>query len=297
MLTIGRVALRIVVGAVVGLGALAAIGGVLLCENALRPSRRVVAASRPAGWEEVTLRTADGVRLAAWLRRPSGGGRRCVVLLHGIADSRSSQLGLAPMFLDSGYAVLIPDSRGHGESGGEIISYGVMEKWDVLAWVNWLRASGCGEVFGLGESMGAAILLQAAAEQPVFRAIVTESSFASLRWIAEDRLVQHLPGQGFFRRVVARTVVAGGFVYAHLRYGLDLDAAAPVRSAAHLRTPVLLIQGLSDTNVMPEHAKAIAAASLCVSLWFVPGAQHAGAAAADPEGFRRRVLGWFERAG
>jgi alpha-beta hydrolase superfamily lysophospholipase len=280
-----------------GAGFLAGVGGPLLCENALRPLRQTVAA-RPS-WETVTIRPAGGPRLAAWFLRPAQAGPAdagCVMILHGIGDTRAGGLGLAPMFLEKGYAVLLPDTRGHGESGGETISYGVIERWDALAWAGWLRAGGCREVFGLGESMGAAILLQAAAERPAFRAVVAECPFASLRWIAEDRIVQRLSGPPAFRRAVARILVTGGFWYARLRYRLDLDAAAPVRSVERLRTPVLLIQGLEDANVSPAHARAIAASGRCVTLWLVPGAGHTGAAAADPEGFRRRVLGWFQAA-
>ena len=36
------------------------------------------------------------------------------------------------MFLEEGYSVLLPDSRGHGTSGGELVTYGLLEKRDVL---------------------------------------------------------------------------------------------------------------------------------------------------------------------
>ncbi len=281
-------------GVVAAVAALAGIGGAVLCENALHPVRRVVAA-RP-GLETVTIRQPGGPRLVAWFLRPAAGNGGCVMMLHGIGDTRAAALGLAPMFIERGYAVLLPDSRGHGSSGGQTVSYGATERWDVIEWTRWLRAAGCREIFGLGESMGAAILLQAAAEQPVFRAIVAECPFASLRWVAEDRVVQRLPGPPAFRHTVARILVTAGFWYARLRYHLDLDAAAPVKSVERLRTPVLLIEGLRDNNVSPAHARAIAAAGRSVTLWLVPGAGHTGAAAADTEGFKRRVLGWFQAA-
>ena len=281
-------------GSLAGAGVLAGIGGPLLSENALRPLRQPVAAR--AGWETVTIRPAGAPRLAAWFRRPALGNGGCVMILHGIDDTRAGSLGLAPMFLEKGYGILLPDSRGHGESGGETISYGLLERWDALAWAHWLRGAGCREIFGLGESMGAAILLQAAAERPAFRAIVAECPFASLRWIAEDRIMQRLSGPPAFRLIVARILVTGGLWYTRLRYGLDPDAAAPARSVERLSTPVLLIHGLRDTNVSPAHARAIAAHGRSVTLWLVTGAGHTGAAAADPEGFKRRVLSWFQAA-
>ena len=288
----GKAVTWIGAGVVAGVAALAGIGGALLCENALHPARRAVAAR--SGLETIAIRPPGGPRLVAWFLRPAAGSGGCVMILHGIGDTRAAALGLATMFLEKGYGVLLPDSRGHGDSGGDTVSYGVTEKWDVIEWTHWLQAAGCREIFGLGESMGAAILLQAAAERPAFRAVVAECPFASLRWIAEDRIVQRLSGPLTFRHMVARILVTCGFWYARSRYDLDLDAAAPARSVERLRTPVLLIQGLFDDNVSPAHARAIAASGRSVTLWLVPGAGHTAAAAADPKGFRWRVLGWFQ---
>ena len=65
------------------------------------------------------------------------------MVLHGIGDSRQGSAGFAPLFLDQGYSVLLPDSRGHGASGGELVTYGLWEKYDVLDWARWLRQHDC----------------------------------------------------------------------------------------------------------------------------------------------------------
>jgi len=78
------------------------------------------------------------------------------------------------MFLAEGYAVLVPDIRGHGRSGGDLVTYGVREKYDALDWAHWMRREGCVTLYGLGESLGAAILIQATAVEPVFSAVVAE---------------------------------------------------------------------------------------------------------------------------
>jgi fermentation-respiration switch protein FrsA (DUF1100 family) len=89
------------------------------------------------------------------------------------------------MFLNQGYAVLLPDSRAHGASEGRFVTYGLLEKYDVLAWASWMKRAGCANLYGLGESLGASILIQAAAVQSVFAAIVAECPYADLREIAE----------------------------------------------------------------------------------------------------------------
>src|SRR5881396_1988411 len=60
----------------------------------------------------------DGAMLKAWWF-PSATPANCVLVLHGIGDSRTGGAGFAPMLLAAGYSVLVPDLRAHGESGGE----------------------------------------------------------------------------------------------------------------------------------------------------------------------------------
>jgi hypothetical protein len=140
-----------------------ATGGVF-CAATLHVPRRV--GPMPPGAETVEIAAADGARLSAWWMRPAVSNGNCVAVLHGIGDSRVGSAGFAPLFLNEGYSVLLPDSRGHGASGGRFVTYGLFEKYDALAWADWMRRAGCGKVYGSGESLGAAVLIQAAAVRP-----------------------------------------------------------------------------------------------------------------------------------
>jgi hypothetical protein len=274
------------------LALLLAGAGAILCENTLRVPRRPAPAN-PAPM--VQLRATDGAVLKAWFLTPPAHPAGCVILLHGIADSRESGLGLAAILVQEGYAVLLPDSRAHGESGGELVTYGLLEKTDVLGWADWLRNAGCSRIFGLGESLGAAILIQAAAERPAFDAIVAECPFSNLRAIAAERVVQFLGRPTPLWRSLAPAFVQSAAVYAQVRYGIDIDGVSPLAAARHLRTPLLLIHGLEDRNIAPWHSRALAGANANATLWLVPGAGHTNASAVDPAEFRRRVLEWFAR--
>ncbi len=108
-------------------------GGIVLCEVAMHVPRRTVAGV-PAGGaiRAVEIRARDGIRLRAWMVPPSQPTSNCVIVLHGIGDSRQSALGFAPLFTAHRYAVLAPDSRSHGESGGDFVTYGVLEADDPL---------------------------------------------------------------------------------------------------------------------------------------------------------------------
>jgi uncharacterized protein len=268
--------------------------GIVFCSAALHVPRKPVPNSptlAAVGHQATTINTVsltarDGAKLDGWFIDAKRPPKSCVMVLHGIADSRVGSAGFAPMFLDAGYSVLIPDSRAHGTSGGDIVTYGLLEKYDVIDWIAWLRGAGCTSIYGLGESLGAASLIQACSLAPVFRAAVAESSYSDLRSIAEYRVSE-------FSRLASRFLVSSGMIVARLRYGLDLEQASPRDAISRAQTPILLIHGLEDKQTPASHSIAIAAANPSARLWLVPGAGHTAAAAAAPAEFRRRVLDWF----
>jgi len=215
------------------------------------------------------------------------------MVLHGIGDSRQGGAGYAPIFLDEGYSVLLPDSRAHGSSGGELVTYGLLEKSDVISWAYWLRQHDCKALYALGESLGGSVLIQAAALGTDFRAIVAESPFADLTAIAEFRVRQifHLPP--LLQSVIPSLLVPNSMTYARFRYGIALRQVQPIESISRTATPILLIYGLRDSRTPYWHSQALARASASSVLWLVPNAEHTGAYSTAPAEFRRRVLGWF----
>lgn len=261
----------------------------ILCRKTLRGYPR--SEPGPPNSTTVTIVAQDGALLSASWLRSSGTDGNCVIVLHGIGDSRMGVAGFAPMFLNEGYSVLLPDSRAHGESGGKFVTYGLLERHDVIAWANWLKRAGCRKLYGVGESLGAAVLIEAAAIQPVFSAIVAECPYADFRELSEYRVA----GSGRVPAAVARVIVAGTLAYTAWVYRLDLRRVSPVDSIARASTPILLIHGLADTLTPPYNSVRLARANPRNSLWLVPKALHTGAFLAAPEEFRKRVLNWFSR--
>lgn len=172
--------------------------------------------------------------LRAWsihAAHPNGGA---VILLHGMADTREGVAGYAFTFLRHGYSVLLPDSRAHGVSGGDAATYGVLERDDVRRWAQWQRPQTPGCEYLFGESMGAAIAIQASAVTPGICAVVTESSFASFYEIANDRISQYTGMGLWFPRTIAAPARDLALLYGALRFHVDLADASPVRAIAGL---------------------------------------------------------------
>lgn len=205
--------------------------------------------------------------------RATQASQRCLLILHGVGSSRRDMPGMRANFRAVGYNVLLPDSRGHGESCGAQVTYGVLERGDFHRWIGFLEKQDCAEgIYVLGLSMGAAIVIEALADEPRVRAAAEESSFSSFAAIGEDRIHQMIPALG----MLARPIVGLGFGYARLRHGLDLWDASPAAAAPKIKIPVLLIHGTEDTNIDPKHSRALLPLFARAELWMVPGAKHVG---------------------
>jgi len=284
---------------------LCAIAGVVLCEGGVMvpPQLRIVpspklaeftAGQTGATWRAAQITAADGIALRAWLFQPRVANGKGVILLHGVVDSRQGTLGDARILLRQGYTVLTPDSRAHGESGGVIMSYGLREVDDVRRWAEWLaQQEGVRELFGLGHSMGASILLQAVGAGVPLRALVADCPFVTFHDVAYARIGGIL-GMRPLARLLLWPAIEPAFLYARLRHGLNLYRASPLDAIRHARVPVLLIHGVEDANIPVDHSRQLQAANRRLAqLWEVPGAAHVAAIATEPAEYERRVLAWF----
>ena len=117
-------------------------GGIFLADIAVHPGRRPIGENQTqaarelagrldASLAEVQISAADSVVLRAWSILPHHENGNSVILLHGLSDNRFGMMGYAELLVSRGYAVLMPDSRTHGESGGTLATYGLEEKNDI----------------------------------------------------------------------------------------------------------------------------------------------------------------------
>jgi alpha-beta hydrolase superfamily lysophospholipase len=128
---------------------------------------QTIAAQFDAHLDNVEITTPDGTPLRAWHIQRDHSNGNAVILLHGLGDYRLGTVGYADLFLAHGYDVLMPDARAHGASGGQIATYGVLERNDIQRWFEWLQVREHPQcIYGLAESMGAAQLLQSLNVEP-----------------------------------------------------------------------------------------------------------------------------------
>lgn len=279
--------------------------GLIVAEIALHPRRRALTAAdevKAPAWAKddgailstVEIKAADGIALRAWEVDPEDSNGPVVLLLHGRGGNRLEMTNYADMLLTHGYSVLMPDARGHGTSGGQVVTTGLLERNDIHEWVQWLIANRhptC--VFGFGESMGAAELLQSLEGEPRFCAVAAECPFSTFREIAYDRMGQPFHLGPWVGRTILRPAVESAFGFVRLRYGLDMDKVSPETAVKNSRTPILLIHGQSDTNIPIRHSRRLATANPAIALWEVPNTGHSNAIDTSPDELELHLVNWF----
>lgn len=257
-----------------------------------RPNRSFSSGEPPAGsYEPVAFPSADGLRLSGWFL-PSAGTRDGVVLCHGFQTGRREMLPLALALRDRGHHVLLFDFRSHGESEGRWTSCGLLETLDLEGAVRHLlsrpEVEG-GRIGVLGFSMGGAVALLTAARMPEIRAVVADSSFATLKEVAAVAL-------GSLYRLPRFPVVALALWFSERLVGVQADRIRPLDAVADLAPrPILLIHGIEDRTVPLSEAYLLyEAAGEPKELWTVAGADHVAARLIDFQGYLDRVDGFFK---
>lgn len=227
----------------------------------LHPARRAVVDPAPDSCQDVTVWNGD-IRLRGWQCPARGQRRGVIVFLHGVADNRASGIGIIERFVGRGFEVVAYDSRAHGESGGEACTYGVLEKVDLQRVIDQLKPA---PVIVIGTSLGAAVALQAAADESRIVSVVAAETFADLRTIVAERAPSLLPHRAV-ASALERAARDGHFL---------VDGANPEAAAARITVPVLLVHGAADIETPPDHSRRVfAALKTRKQLILVPDAGH-----------------------
>ena len=296
---------RILVGVAVALIVLLIAGYLAvgaIAANQLTYAERLFNQDTPAtfgmSYEDVSFPAReDGLKIAAWYIPADGSQeaekRPAIVMVHGWNASRTRAfnwrfLELAQALHQGGFSVLMIDLRGHGQSGDSRFTFGLYERRDVLAAVDWLLAHGHkpGQVGLIGTSMGAASVVGAAAENQAVGAVVTDSLFAEIYpvvkglWVKQSGLpmIFFYPTMWMFR----------------LENGYDLASARPIEEIGKIAPrPLLMIHCQVDQDVPVVHFQRLQQAAPWAETWLVQSCKHAEIFNEVPQEYSQRVIAFF----
>lgn len=232
------------------------LGSVLLLYRPDAPSPGTPATLVGADTYEVAhFRATDGTRLEGWwipaTRNINTDGRGSVKEGHdtvlfcpGFGSDKAGQLFLVRDLVANGYNVLAIDLRAHGRSGGQFTALGGIESRDVLGAIRWLHEWHPNEskrIVGLGESLGAAALIEAAAdpaaEGQAIEAVAVYNPYADLSDEVNELASEHTigPAHWALRRIILPIASA--------QVGCDLSRVSPRLAVQKLWPRPLLVIG------------------------------------------------------
>ena len=248
-----------------------------------RPQTAVPALAARVDHEDVTVRTADGVQLQGWYI-PSQNGAAVVTY------PREWTAAHAAMLAGQGYGVLLLDMRGYGDSEGDPNAFGWGCSRDIDAGVAYLQTRpdvDPGRIGGLGLSVGAEQMIEAAAANQALRAVVAEG--AGERSVRESLI---RGPKGYFAVPMMAVETAAVAVFS----GQPVPPALDQLSSLVAPRALLLIyaeNGGGGEELTPDY---FAAAGEPKSLWMVPQGEHTAGLTERPQEYAQRVGGFFARA-
>lgn len=243
--------------------------------------------------EKVTVLSFDGLRLAGFMRKNEE-GHRWLLAFHGYRATHSeiTRLQFAREFYNMGFHVLAPDHRMCGESEGERIGMGWLERFDVLTWIQYvITEDPKAQIVLFGESMGAAAVLAACGLflPPHVKAVIADSSFSSVSAISGEVAARryHLP---------SGPAVALCDSAARRYAGFKLSEADIAAELAKAKIPVLLMHGKEDSIVPFENFRVLSEVNTNSELKAVSfeGADHVCSSLVEPQLYWQTVRDFLE---
>ena len=196
--------------------------------------------------EQVYITSHDGLKLAArYYHRNDGAPVK--IEFHGYRSAAARDFcGANELDVMTGCNVLLVDQRSHGLSDGNVISFGIKERYDVLSWTNYVvdRFGSDVKILLSGVSMGAATVLMASnLDLPSnVKGIIADCGFSSpsaiIKKVCQEDM--HLPAKLIYPFVKLSAKWFGKF---------DLEEANAVDAVKDTKVPLFLVHGTDDRYV------------------------------------------------
>ena len=221
------------------------------------------------------------------------GKKKVAICFHGYtSQGLSDYIGLSDYYLRRGFAMLLPDARAHGQSEGEYIGFGCLDRKDALVWIDWVIQE-CGEDVEIilhGTSMGGAtVLMTSGLELPKqVKGIVSDCGFTSPKEVFTHVLnsMYHLP---------AFPAIPGADIINKKLAGYGMDECNAKQEVRKAKVPILFIHGSNDTFVPCKMCHEIY--DYCAApkkKLIVEGAAHAESYYKDMEKYEQALTDFFE---
>jgi hypothetical protein len=214
-------------------------------------------------WENVQFKSADGTELQGMFFPSTAPANGTIVHFHGNGENMTFHAFYAAWLAKERYNVFEFDYRGYGASDGKPNIRGAIDDGiAALKYVSSRKDVDPERLVVFGQSLGGALAIAATAESnlPGVKAVVVESTFASYRDIARDRM---------------NALWLTWAIQWPMSYAFP-DKWSPRKFVKKISPrPLLVIHGTKDPVVPFQHGEALyEAAADPRTFWEVPGAGH-----------------------
>lgn len=245
-------------------------------------------------YEEVSIMSDDGLKLVGRIF-PRKDSKKIVICFHGYTSKgMSDYVGLSKYYLEEkGFNMLLVDERAHGDSEGEYIGFGCLDRFDALKWINFVVdrfGSDC-EILLHGTSMGGAtVLMTSGLDLPKnVKGIVSDCAFTSA-WNVFSALIRkiyHIPPYPVINiasKICKKTA------------GYEFDECNSAEEVKKAKVPILFIHGDDDTFVPCRMCYEIYEnCSAPKDILIVEGAGHGESYYKETEKYEEKLSNYIEK--
>ncbi|MBQ6292984.1 MAG: alpha/beta hydrolase [Lachnospiraceae bacterium] len=243
--------------------------------------------------EKVSIVSHDGITLVGhWF--PVDKPKRILIAVHGWRATWYQTFGLiADDWEKAGCSVLFIEQRATDQSGGDIISFGLVERFDCLDWINWVidHFGSTLPIYLCGVSMGATTVLMATGQDlpQNVHGVISDCGYTSphaiWKYTTNNNLHMFYGVRGIIVDMILRQKIQMG--------SKDYSTLEALKTN---RIPVIFIHGSDDTLVPVEmtyeNYKACAEEK---QLLIVPGADHGMSYFVDKNRYREEINRFWEK--
>lgn len=243
--------------------------------------------------EKLWLTTEDSMNLEA-LYFPSKNGA-AIIYAHGFKSGRFGNLHLVTpaVLVKNGYGVLYTMRRAHGNSDGELITFGKDELKDIEISYQYLiskREVNPEKIGIIGWSMGGALSIKYAAENANIKAVVSECAYDSFDNTLGVSVVAFTGLPAFpFANIIK--------YFMERKLGFDIGEYDPINSIAQISPrPVFILTAGKDATVDPTGGQNLFdKAGEPVEYWYESEYKHNGFRTENLEEYEKRIVGFFDK--
>lgn len=195
----------------------------------------------------VTLTSPDGLMLYGELFvQEALKSDRYVLLVHGYKCCSDSMYHYAYHYWQKGYNVLLVDLRACGNSEGDYLGMGWLDRKDILSWIDYLLSlNPDAKIILHGESMGAATVMMVSGEETLpanVRAVIEDSGYTSVYDIFHSEI-------GLRFGIPSFPLLDLSSKMSQKKASFDFREASALKQVAKSHTPTLFIHGTGDDFV------------------------------------------------